>query len=45
MEECYFLVSFTKSKTPPWVFFTILKLYKWYQIVQSITYSTISEKT
>ena len=30
--------SFTKSKTRPWVFFTFLKLYKWYQIVQSITY-------
>ena len=28
---------FTKSNTPPWVFFTFLKLYKWYQIVQRIT--------
>ena len=27
---------FTKSKTPPWVFFTFLKLYKWYQIEQHI---------
>ena len=28
---------FTKSNTPPWVFFTFLKLYKWYQIGQRIT--------
>ena len=26
------------SNTPPWVFFTFLKLHKWYQIAQSITY-------
>ena len=26
------------SNTPPWVFFTFLKLYKWYQIAQSITF-------
>ena len=32
------LVNFTKSNTPPWVFFTFLKLYKWYQIAQSVTY-------
>ena len=30
-------VSFTKSKTLPWVFFTFVKLYKWYQIAQRIT--------
>ena len=30
--------NFTKSNTP-WVLFTFLKLYKWYQIEQSITYS------
>ena len=30
--------NFTKSNTPPWVFFTFFKLYKWYQIAQSITY-------
>ena len=30
--------SFTKSNTPSWVFLTFLKLYKWYQIAQSITY-------
>ena len=27
-----------KSNTPPWVFFTFFKLYKWYQITQSIAY-------
>ena len=26
------LLVITKSSTPPWVFFTFLKLYKWYQI-------------
>ena len=25
------LLNFTKSNTPPWVFFTFFKLYKWYQ--------------
>ena len=30
MEECYY--------APPLVFFTFFKLYKWYQIAQSITY-------
>ena len=29
--------SFTKSNTPPWVFFTFFKLYKWYQIAQRTT--------
>ena len=33
-KACYF----TKSSTPPWVFFTFLKLYKWYQIAQNIKY-------
>ena len=28
-------VTGTKSNTPPWVFFTLLKLYKWYQIAQN----------
>ena len=28
----------TKINTLPWVFFTFLKLYKWYQIAQRITY-------
>ena len=27
--------NFTKSNTPPWVFFTFFKLHKWYQILQS----------
>ena len=30
--------SFTKSNTPPWVFFTFFKLYKWYQIAQHMTF-------
>ena len=30
--------NFTKSNTPPFVFFTFSKLYKWYQIVQSVSY-------
>ena len=29
----------TKSNTPPWVFFTFFKLYKWYQIAQSDTFT------
>ena len=28
----------TKINTPPWVFLTFFKLYKWYQIAQRITY-------
>ena len=28
-------MNFTNSSTPPWVSFTIFKLYKWYQIAQS----------
>ena len=32
--------NFTKINTPPWVLFTIFKLYKWYQIAQRITYLT-----
>ena len=30
--------NFTKSNTPPWMFFTFFKLYKWYQIAQRLTY-------
>ena len=30
--------SFTKINTPPLVFFTFLKLYKWYQIAQRNTF-------
>ena len=33
-------LNFTKSSTTLWVFFTFLKLYKWYQIAQNITYMT-----
>ena len=40
MEECYFFPKvkdlLTKSNTLPWVFFTYIKLYKWYQIAQHI---------
>ena len=32
--------NFTKINTPPCVFFTLLKLYKWYQIAQRTTYLT-----
>ena len=28
--------NFTKSKTPPWVFFTFFKWYKWHQIAPHI---------
>ena len=30
--------NFTKINTPPWVFFTFLKLHEWYQIAQNNTY-------
>ena len=30
--------NFTKSNTPPWMFFTFFRLHKWYQIVPSISY-------
>ena len=29
--------NITKINTPEWVFFTVLKLCKWYQIAQRIT--------
>ena len=32
MEERYFYYNGIKSSTPPWVFFTFFKLYKWNQI-------------
>ena len=35
------VAGFTKINTPLWVFFTFLKLYKWYQIAQRITYTTV----
>ena len=35
---CYELLYVTKSNTAPRVFFTFLKFYGWYQIVQSVSY-------
>ena len=32
--------NFTKSNTPPWVFFMFFKLCKRYQIAQRVTYVT-----
>ena len=34
------LVPFLESDIPPWVFFTVLKFSKWYQIAQSVSYKT-----
>ena len=34
--------NFTKSNSPPCVFFTFFKLCKWYQIAQCITYCTVA---
>ena len=36
--------KFTKSITPPWVFFTFFKLYKFYQIAQSVSNGLILTK-
>ena len=36
--------NFTKSNIPPWVFFTFLNLYKWYQIVQNVSYLAIAQR-
>ena len=37
-----FLITLTQKhltcNTPPWVFYTFFKLYKWYQITQRTTY-------
>ena len=36
--------NFSESNAPPWVCFTIFKLYKWYHIAQSISYiDTLSQ--
>ena len=35
------LCKFTEIFTSPWVLFTFFKMYKWYQIAQSITYVDI----
>ena len=39
--------NFTKSNTPPWMFFTFIKLYKWYHIAQRIiaTYRLVDVAT
>ena len=37
------LLVITKNNTPPWIFFMFFKLYKWYQIAQSVTISSIKE--
>ena len=39
--------NLTNCNTPPWVFFTFFKLYKWYWIMQSIIYNfnKFSKKT
>ena len=34
--------NFTKNHSPPWVFPTFCKLYKWCQIVQGITYVNLN---
>ena len=36
--------NFTKCNIPPWVFFTFLKLYKWYQIAQIISFNEFSSR-
>ena len=33
--------NFPKSNTPPCVFFTVFKLYRWYQIAQSVSYNLL----
>ena len=35
--------NFTKSNTPLWGFFTIFKLYEWYQIAQSTIYAKLRQ--
>lgn len=37
--------NFTKINTPPWRFVTLFKCYKWYQIVQTISYPSIRMNT
>ena len=32
-------ITYSKSITPQWVFFTFFKLYKWNQIAQSVSYT------
>ena len=40
--EVLLVVKFTKCSTPPWVFFMLFKLCKWYQIAQNITRFSLS---
>ena len=35
--RCTSACNFSKINTPPWVFFTLFKLYKWYQITKRTT--------
>ena len=37
--------NFTKSSTPPWVFYTFFKLYKCCQIAQSVTLQSLQSFT
>ena len=45
MVECYLVklqalaCNFIINNTPPWVFFTFSKMYKWYQMAQSVTFT------
>ena len=34
--------NFTKSSTPPWMFFPSFKLYKWYKIAKCIPINTLA---
>ena len=38
------LYNFIKNNTPPWVFFTFLKLYKCFQIAKNVSYVTLFGK-
>ena len=37
--------NFIKTFTPTWTFFTFLKLYKWYQIAQSVSNIQLNAET
>ena len=36
--------NFFKINTPPWVFFSFFKLYKWYEIAQSVSINFFGKK-
>ena len=38
----YLNCNFTESSNPPWMVFTFFKMYKWYQIPQSVSYRHFS---